>query len=332
MKALVIHRYGTNVAAIEDVPEPALRPRDVLIEIFAASVNPVDFKLRDGKLKAIRKFAFALILGFDASGVVARVGPEVTTFKPGDQVFASLENTRPGAFAEQVAADAGVVAMKPATLDHEAAAAIPLVGLTSWQALTEQAKVGPGTKVLIQAGAGGIGTIAIQLAKHLGAHVATTTSTRNIELVRSLGADIVVDYTKQDFTREIKNCDVVFDTLGGDAELRSFDVLKPGGTMVSIAGLPDGAWAKANRVSPPIVFALRLMTWRRTRAAKRHGVTFKFLFKRCDGQQLAMLAALADQGKLKPVIDKVYTLDDAKDALAHVESGRARGKVIIKVR
>ena len=217
MKALVIHRYGTNdVVSLEDVPDPALRPRDVLIETHAASVNPVDFKLRSGKLKAVRAFDFPIILGCDVSGVVKQVGPEVTKFKPGDAVFASLENDRLGAFAERVAADESVVAKKPASLDHEAAAAIPLVGLTSWQALAEHGKVGTGSKVLIHAGAGGIGTIAIQIAKCLGAHVATTTSTKNLEFVKSLGADTVIDYTKQEFSRVIFDYDVVFETLGVD--------------------------------------------------------------------------------------------------------------------
>jgi NADPH:quinone reductase-like Zn-dependent oxidoreductase len=333
MKALVIHRYGTNdVVSLEDVPDPALRPRDVLIETHAASVNPVDFKLRSGKLKAVRAFDFPIILGCDVSGVVKQVGPEVTKFKPGDAVFASLENDRLGAFAERVAADESVVAKKPASLDHEAAAAIPLVGLTSWQALAEHGKVGTGSKVLIHAGAGGIGTIAIQIAKRLGAHVATTTSTKNVELVKSLGADTVIDYIKQDFSRVISDYDVVFETLGGDVEIRSFDVLKKGGTMVSIAGLPDATWAKANGMGLVIVLALRLMTWRRTRAAKRRGVHFVFFLKRSDGAQLAMLASLADQGKLNPIVDKVYRFEDAKDALAFVESGRARGKVVIKVK
>lgn len=333
MKAAVIRRYGGNdVVAVETIADPAVGPRDVLIEARAASVNPIDFKLRNGMLRMVRKFAFPLVLGFDVSGVVARVGPAVSRFKPGDQVFASLDGTRPGAFAELVAADESTVAIKPRTLSHSQSAAIPLVGLTSWQALTEQAKVTAGSKVLIHAGAGGIGTVAIQLARHLGAHVATTTSTRNIELVTSLGANLVVDYTRQDFTKIVSGYDVVFETLGGDVEMKSFAVLRRGGTLVSIASLPDVAWARANGLNPILTLGLGVVTLRRTLAARRHGVNFRFLFKRSDGAQLAMLAALADDAQLEPVIDQVYPLDRVKEALAHVESGRARGKVVIQVK
>jgi NADPH:quinone reductase-like Zn-dependent oxidoreductase len=333
MRAAVIHRYGGNdVVAVETVADPAVGARDVLIEARAASVNPVDFKLRNGMLRMVRKFAFPLALGFDVSGVVARVGPAVTRFKPGDQVFASLDGTRPGTFAELVAADEGVVAIKPQTLSHIQSAAIPLVGLTSWQALTEEAKVTGGSKVLIHAGAGGIGTIAIQLARHLGAEVATTTSTKNIELVTSLGANLAIDYTRQDFTKIISGYDVVFETLGGDVEMKSFAVLRRGGTLVSIASLPDVAWARANGLNPILTLGLGVLTLRRTLAARRHGVMFRFLFKRSDGAQLAMLAGLADQGKLEPLIDQIYPLDRTADALAHVESGHARGKVVIQVK
>jgi NADPH:quinone reductase-like Zn-dependent oxidoreductase len=333
MKAAVIHRYGGNdVVAVETISDPTLRPRDVLIDVHAASVNPVDFKLRDGKLRLLRKFSFPLVLGFDVSGVVARVGPEVSKFKPGDEVFGSLDGDRPGAFAERAAADESVLARKPATLDHAASAAIPLVGLTSWQALTENAHVAAGSKVLIHAGAGGIGTIAIQLARHLGAHVATTTSTKNIALVMSLGADTVIDYTRQDFAKQLSGYDVVYETLGGETEIKSFSVLKRGGMLVAIASMPDAAWGRANGLNPVLVLALAAMTWRRTRAARRAGARFRFLFRRADGAQLGLLAALADAGKLKPIIDAVYPLDQAKAALAHVEGGRARGKVIIKVK
>ena len=333
MKAAVIHRYGGNdVVAVETISEPTLRPRDVLIDVHAASVNPIDFKLRDGKLRLLRKFSFPLVLGFDVSGVIAQVGPEATRFKPGDEVFTSLDGNRPGAFAERVATDESVVARKPSTLDHASSAAIPLVGPTSWQALTEHARVTAGSRVLIHAGAGGIGTIAIQLAHHLGAHVATTTSTRNIELVRSLGADTVIDYTRQDFARQLSGYDVVYETLGGETEIKSFAVLKRGGVLVAIASIPDAAWARANGLNPILTLALAAMTWRRTRAARRVGAQFRFLFRRADGAQLTTLAALADAGKLKPVIDTVYPLADAKAALAHVARGRARGKVIIRIK
>lgn len=333
MRPLRIHRFGANdVASLEDAPEPSVGPRDALIDIHAAAVNPVDFKIRAGKLKAVRKFNFPVTLGYDVSGVVAAVGPEVTKFKPGDAVFASLEDERMGGFAERVAADERVLARKPLSLDHRAAASLPLVSLTNWQALVEKGKLGPESKLLVHAGAGGIGTIAIQLAKHLGAHVATTTSTKNIALVKSLGADVVIDYTKEDFRKVISEYDVVFETLGRASEIRSFDVIKRNGTMVSIAGLPDPAWAKQQGLGPFLVFGLSMMTWRRERAARTRGVHFIFLFMRPDGVQLATLASLVDAGALRPVVDRIYPFEEAKDALAYVETGQARGKVVITVK
>jgi NADPH:quinone reductase-like Zn-dependent oxidoreductase len=333
VRAIVIDRYGKNdVVRLEpDAKAPIVRPRDVLIDVRAASVNPIDFKLRSGKLKVIRRFAFPLTLGCDASGVVREVGPEVTRFKPGDEVFARLDKERMGAFAEQAVADEAIVAKKPSSLDHEHAAALPLVGLTSWQALVDEGGLKKGQKVLIHAGAGGVGTVAIQLAKHVGAHVATTTSTKNVELVRSLGADTVVDYTKEDFAKVLSDYDLVFETLGGEIELKSFGVLKRGGVMVSIAGLPDAKFLKDNGANAFLIFALRLLTRKRTRAASRHGVRFAYLFMRPDGEELAMLGGLADQGKLKPIVDRVFALEETKDALAYVESGRAKGKVVIRV-
>jgi len=332
MKAVLIHRYGGNdVLALEDVPEPALRPRDVLIDVHAASVNPIDFKIRGGGLKAVRKLAFPIRLGFDVSGIVRQRGPAATRFAPGAEVFASLDE-RMGGFAECVAADESVVAAKPKKLDHEHAAALPLVSLTSWQALVDIAKVGPGSKVLIHAGAGGIGTAAIQIAKHLGATVATTTSTKNVAFVRSLGADTVIDYTQADFTQTVAGQDVVFETLGGASELRSLAVIRRGGIMVSIAGLPDAAWAQANGLNPVMTAGLWLMTLRRTLEAKRRGVRLRYLMMRTDGEELARIAALADEGKLIPIIDSVLPLAQIKDAFARLEAGHARGKIIIKVR
>jgi alcohol dehydrogenase len=333
MKALVIRGYGQNdVVRLEDMPEPTVGPRDVLIEVRSASLNPIDFKIRGGKLKAIRKYAFPLILGCDVSGVVREAGPEVTRFKVGDAVFARLEKDRMGGFAERVAANEDVVARKPDALDHDHAAALPLVGLTSWQALTEIASVEKGNKVLIHAGAGGIGTVAIQLAKHLGATVATTTSAKNAPLVKSLGADIVVDYTREDFTKVLSDYDVVFETLGVASEIRSVGVLKRGGVMVAIGGMPDAAWARANGMSRMLVFGLGLLNWRRTRALEARGVRFTYLFMRPDGAQLGHLGDLAQAGKLKVIVDRTFPLGEGKAALAYLEAGHARGKVVIKMK
>lgn len=333
MKAIVADRYGDNeVVHLADVAKPALREGDVLIEVHAASLNPIDFKIRAGKLKAIRKFSFPLVLGCDASGVVREVGPAAKRFRPGDEVFVRLDKDRMGAFAEWAVADESLCARKPEKIDHQAAASLPLVGLTSWQALVDIGGLKAGQHVFIPAGSGGIGTVAIQIAKHLGATVATTTSAKNVDLVRSLGADVVIDYTKEDFAAVLRDQDVVFETMGGDAEVKALGVLKRGGKMIGIGGLPDAAFAREAGMNPIARLALGLMTGKRTRAARRQGVTYKYLFMRPDGEQLAHLGELVDQGKLRPIVDRVFPLAEGKQALAYLETGRARGKVVIAVK
>jgi NADPH:quinone reductase-like Zn-dependent oxidoreductase len=276
------------MAAIEAMPDPIMRASDVLIEVHAASVNPVDFKFRQGKLKLFRKLNFPTILGCDVADVVRQVGPQVTKFKPGDMVFATLEKERLGGFAELAAADESVVARMPSSLDYQSAAALPLVFLTSWQGLVEHAKVKSDLRVLIHAGAGGVGTIAIQVAKYLGLHVATTTSAKTIDFVKSLGADTVIDYNPEDFSQVLSDYDVVLDTMGGDIAMRSFDVLKHGGTMLSIAGPPDVAWARNEGVNPMLAAALGLVTIARSWRARKSNIHFVFYFMRPDGEQLAM--------------------------------------------
>ena len=333
MKALVADRYGDNsVVRVADVPKPALRDHDVLLEMHAASVNPIDFKIRAGKLKTIRRFEFPLILGCDGSGVVSEVGPAATRFKEGDEVFVRFDKERMGAFAEFAVVDESLCAPKPKTIDHHAAAAVPLVGLTSWQALVDLGRLEAGQRVFIPAGSGGVGTIAIQIAKHRGATVATTTSAKNTDLVRSLGADVIVDYTKDDFARVIEGQDLVFETMGGEAELRSLAVLKRGGAMVGIAGLPDAAFAREAGMNAVVRLALRVMTAKRTRLARRLGVRYTYLFMRPDGAELALLGDLVDRGVLKPIVDRVFPLAQAADALAYLETGRARGKVVLAMK
>jgi NADPH:quinone reductase-like Zn-dependent oxidoreductase len=333
MRAVVIREYGTgDVLAVEDVPEPILKPRDVLIDVHAASLNPIDFKIRIGRLKPVRNFSFPIHLGFDVSGVVRKVGPQVTKFVAGEEVFATLDDQRMGAFSERAVADQAIVARKPGSLDHEAAAALPLVAQTSWQALAEIARIGPGAKVLVHAGAGGIGTAAIQLAKHLGASVATTTSNKNRNLVRSLGADIVIDYATTNFSKIISGYDVVLETLGGRSEIRSFTVLKSGGLMVAIAGLPDARWARANGLPAMLSAGLWVMTLPRTLAAMSRGARLVFFMMRPDGDRLAKLAGLADEGRLKPIIDQVFPMTQVKAAFDRLETGHARGKVILKMK
>jgi NADPH:quinone reductase-like Zn-dependent oxidoreductase len=333
MKALVIDRYGgPEVAQLRELPAPLLGEDDLLIDVHAAGVNPLDFKIRRGELKRVRRHKLPLVLGNELSGVVTKVGPRVKAFKPGDEVFARVDKDRVGAFAEQVAVQEQYVARKPANLSHVEAASIPLVGLTSWQALLERAELKPGQKVLIHAGAGGIGTFAIQLAKQRGAHVATTASARNHELVRKLGADVAIDYTKTDFTEELSDYDVVYDTLGGDTLLQSFSVVKPGGIVVSIAAsVPDQPTAIELGMSAPLRFAVRMLNRPVTRAAAEHHVRYRFLFMRPDGSQLAQLADYFVTGRIVPIVDRVFSMAAADEALRYVETGRARGKVIIQV-
>ena len=333
MKAFIIDRYGSNdrVRAAE-MPEPDLRDDDVLIQIHAASVNPVDLKIRDGKLKLILPYRLPFILGNDLAGVVVRVGSGVRRFKPGDEVYARPDKDRIGAFAEFISIKEDAVANKPKELTMEDAASIPLVGLTAWQALIERANLKKGQKVLIHAGSGGVGTFAIQLAKHLGAIVATTTSTANVDWVKRLGADVVIDYKKDDFETILRDYDVVLDSLGGEALEKSLRVLKPGGKLISIAGPPDPDFAKEIGATWIMRLAMRLLSYRIRKSAKRQRVSYSFLFMRPSGDQLREIGSLIDSGAIRPVVDRVFPFESTKEALAYVEKGRAKGKVIVKVR
>ncbi|MEN8144451.1 MAG: NADP-dependent oxidoreductase, partial [Gemmatimonadota bacterium] len=251
MKAWFIRRYGgPEVLRLGELAEPAVGPHDVLVAIRAASVNPIDWKTRRGYTKRILKYDFPLVLGNDLSGVVVRRGAAVTRFSVGDEVCGRPDKRRIGSFAERIAVNQDELALKPECCTHTEAAAIPLVGLTAWQALTEAAPVRPGHKVLIQAGAGGVGTFAIQLAKHLGAYVATTASAPKHELVRSLGADQPIDYRSEDFSRILSGYDVVLDAIGGKTVRKAFSVLRPGGTVVGIAGPPDAEFAREWNLGP----------------------------------------------------------------------------------
>ena len=333
MKAFVVDRYGRKSgirAGNMPVPEP--REDDVLIQIHAAGVNPLDSKIRDGEFKLILPYRLPLILGNDLAGVVVRVGSRVRQFKPGDEVYARPHKDRIGTFAEFIAVKEDGVALKPKALTMEEAASIPLVGLTAWQALIEKGQLKKGQKVLIHAGSGGVGTFAIQLAKHLGATVATTASAGNVELVKRLGADIVIDYKKDDFAVILKDYDVVLDTQGGNTLEKSLRVIKPGGKLIGIAGPPDPDFAKELGASWFLKTAMRFLSYRIRKAAKRHGVSYSFVFMRADGGQLSQIATLIDAAAIRPVIDRVFPFESTKEAMAYVETGRAKGKVVIKIR
>ncbi|KAB7632305.1 NADP-dependent oxidoreductase [Stenotrophomonas rhizophila] len=333
MKAFLIDRYGTKeTGRIGDAPQPALRDDDVLIRVHAASVNALDAKIRTGEFKLILPYRLPLILGNDMAGTVVSVGAGVQHFKPGDEVYARPDDDRIGTFAEFIAVNAASVALKPGNLTMVEAASLPLVALTAWQALVETAQLKPGQKVFIQAGSGGVGTVAIQLAKHLGAFVATTTSTANVAWVKDLGADVVIDYKQQDFATELRDYDVVLNSLGKDELTRSLQILKPGGHLISISGPPTPAFASARGVAWPLKQVMRLLSHGIRSQAERKGVTYTFVFMRASGQQLGEISSLVEAGAIRPVIDRVFPFQETQSALAHVESGRAKGKVVVEMR
>lgn len=333
MKAFLIDRYAKGAALrLGEVPEPELREDEVLVRIHAASVNPVDAKIRDGEFKLVLPYRLPLILGNDAAGVVVRVGSKVRKFKTGDEVYGRPAKDRIGTFAEFIAINEADVAMKPKNLTMEEAASVPLVALTAWQALVDRANLKKGQKILIHAGSGGVGAIAIQLAKHIGATVATTTSTANVDLVRSLGADVVVDYKKDDFENVLQGYDVVLNSLGKDTLEKSLRVLKPGGKLISISGPPDPEFARESGSGWLLRQAMRLLSFSIRRKSKRHRVSYSFLFMKPSGGQLEQIASLIEAGAIRPVVDRVFPFEKINEALAYVETGRARGKVVIAVR
>src|SRR5690349_4052234 len=261
MKAAFIDRYGSNDrVSVADIAVPRMGPLDLLVQVHAASVNPLDVKTRDGKLKMLLKYQFPLVLGNDLSGVVADVGAQVSRFKQGDAVYARLDKDRIGAFAEFAVVREGAAALKPGNLTFEEAASLPLVSLTAWQALVEIGKLRAKQRILIHAGSGGVGSVAIQLAHHLGATVFTTVGQRNIDLVKRLGADVAIDYRNARFEDVAKDCDVVLDSAGGDTLVRSFESVKPGGIVVSIGNTPSTAFARSWGLNPIIVFVIRVMS------------------------------------------------------------------------
>lgn len=333
MKALTFKRYGKSPGiGFADVPRPVLKPDELLVQVHAAGLNPIDNMIPTGTFKPVLRFQLPATLGSDLAGVVTEVGSRVTRFKPGDAVFASIFDLGTGSIAEFAAVPESAAALKPANLDFVQAASIPMVGLTSWQALKERARLRAGQKVFIPAGSGGIGTFAIQLAKHLGAKVGTTTSTGNVELVRNLGADEVVDYKKQEFGKVLRGYDAVLGTIRGDAIEKSIDTLKPGSVIVSLIGPLDAAFARARRLNFLLMFVFGLMSRKIMRLARKREVTYSFLFVRPDGGQLAEIRKLLEEERIRPVVDKVFPFEQAKDALAYVAQGRSKGKVVIDVR
>jgi NADPH:quinone reductase-like Zn-dependent oxidoreductase len=264
------------------------------------------------------------------SSVFLRVGSRVRNFKPGDEVYARPRDYRIGAFAQYISINESDLALKPRNITMEEAASLPLVALTAWQALVDRAKVKKGQKVLIHAGAGGVGTIAIQLAKYLGATVATTTSTANVALVKSLGADVVVDYKKEDFSTLLSGYDVALNSLDAKTLSKSARVLKSGGLLISISGPPDMAFAK-ELGSAFLGVVMRLLSRGIRKETAARGASYSFLFMKASGSQLREITSLVESGVIRPVVDRVFHFDETKAAIAYVETGRAKGKVVIKM-
>jgi NADPH:quinone reductase-like Zn-dependent oxidoreductase len=333
MNAFVVDKYGKKgVLRLAEMPEPVLQDQDVLVEIHAAGVNLLDSKIRTGELKSILPYRPPFILGHDVAGTVLRVGPKVHKFKPGDEVYARPRDGRIGTFAEFIAIDEADVALKPKNLSMEEAASIPLVGLTAWQVLVDKANLKKGQKVFIQAGSGGVGTFAIQFAKHLGATVATTASAASADLVKGLGADFVIDYKKDDFEKILSGYDVVLNSQDAKTLEKSLSVLKPGGKLISISGPPDLKFAREKGLNMVLRLVLRLLSRGIRIKAKRRGAQYSFLFMWAEGDQLSKITSLVEAGAIRPVVDRVFPFEATNEALAYVETGRAKGKVVIKVR
>jgi NADPH:quinone reductase-like Zn-dependent oxidoreductase len=334
MRALMLTRYGGPEATEfrDDVPVPSAGPKEVLVQVRAAGLNPVDFKTREGKLKVIRRYPLPAVMGNEIAGVVESVGSGVTRFSVGDRVYARLDKDNMGGLAEQAVVHEDHLAKMPASLAFEAAAAVPLAALTAIQALRDELRLENGQRVFISGGAGGVGTFAIQIAKHFGAKVATTASPRGEALVRRLGADVVIDYTRERFEEVLHDYDAAFDLLGGDDLARSFSVVKRGGTVVSIAGMPEPETARRDLGRGS---ALAALFWAASfgtrRTAARHGVRYRYLFMHPIGSDLEAIAALIDAKKIEVVIDQVFPFAKAKEALAYLEGGRAKGKVVISM-
>lgn len=332
MKAFTFKRYGKSPElGFDDVDYPSPNADEILVKVYAVGLNPIDNIIPTGIFKPVLHFKLPATLGSDLSGVVIAAGSRVTRFKPGDEIFASIFDTGTGSLAEFALVPESAAAMKPANLDFVQAASLPMVSLTSWQALTERARLQPGQKVFIPAGSGGIGSFAIQLAKHLGAKVGTTTSTGNAQWVSLLGADEVIDYKKQKFENVLSGYDMVLGTTRGDAIEKSTQILKPGGKIVSLIGPLDAAFARTRRLNFLLRVVFGLMSRKIMRLTKKRGLTYSFLFVRPDGDQLTQIGKLIETEQLKPVIDKVFPFAEAKEALAYLAQGHAKGKVVVKM-
>ncbi len=333
MRAFMLTKYGGPEATeLREVALPAPGAKEVRVRVHAVGLNPVDFKTREGKLKIVRRYSLPIVLGSELAGTVEACGPGVTRFAVGDKVYARVDKDTLGAFAEYTCVHEDLVARAPTSVDLVHAAAVPLAALTALQALRDHLHVKPGSRVFIPGGAGGVGTFALQLARELGAEVATTASPRGEALVRRLGANVVIDYTKQRFEDELKDYDGVFDLVGADTLDRSFAVVKPGAKVVSIAGMPDPDTARVDMGRGGFLAALFwLASFGLRRKAAKRGVTYRYYFMHPSGADLEDLARRIDAGKLEVVVDRVFPFADIAAAFAYLEQGRAKGKVVVRM-
>ena len=334
MKAFIVTKYSKKEKLqLTQVAEPIAKENEVLVQIHAAGVNLLDSMIKQGEFKIFLPYKTPIINGHDMAGTVVKVGSGVNKFKIGDEVYSRVGDYRIGTFAEYIAVNESDLALKPKNLSMEEASSIPLVGLTAWQALVEIANVKRGQKVFIQAGSGGVGTFAIQLAKHLGAYVATTTSAKNIDLVKSLGADLVIDYKTQEFSKVLQDYDVVIHSNREKIVLeQSLGILKKGGQLISLVGPPTPEFAEEIGLPWYLKLVTKLISSSAKKKAYKLNVSFKFLFMRADGNQLREITKQIEAGIIKPVIDKVFPFEQTNEALSYVETGRARGKVVVKVK
>ncbi|MNX92751.1 Quinone oxidoreductase 1 [compost metagenome] len=333
MKAFTINKYSKNESLqLAEIPDPKVKDNDVLVEVHAAGVNLLDSKIKTGEFKLILPYKLPLILGHDVAGVITKIGKNVKKFKVGDEVYARPSDHRIGTFAEFISIDERDVALKPKNISMEEAASIPLVALTAWQVLVERAQIKKGQKVFIQAGSGGVGTIAIQLAKHLGATVATTASAKSFDLLNELGADLIIDYKNSDFENRLSNYDAVLNSQDQKTLEKSLKILKSGGKLISISGPPTPDFAKEIKAPWFVKIILSLISLGIRKKAKNKNVDYSFLFMKANGEQLSSITTLIESGIIKPVIDKIFPFDKTSEALIYVESGRAKGKIVIKIK
>lgn len=333
MRAVTIEKYGgDDVVEIRNIPTPQIKNNEVLVEVYSSCINPLDYRVRNGAMKPLLKYKFPLILGTDFAGKVIQVGTQVSRFKVGDEVYGSLDARQMGAFSEYVVVADEYISLKPRNLDFDQAASLPLVALTVAQAFSDIAKVTAEQKVLIKAGSGGIGSFAIQYAKALGAEVATTTSAENSDMVRQLGADHIIDYRSQKFENILSNYDAVLNTVDGESLEASFSVLKKGGHMISLVGPPDKKFAQNLGLNFIFQMICSFLGRKATSLAKKTKTHYTFHFVKPSGKQLEDVKSLVEVGKIVPVIDRAFSMNQTKEALSYVARGRSKGKVILKIK